>query len=72
MFNLLIVALVRNCDPFFPPEGSGLFGFDEAPDFLMEEPFFPTLAALAAMNFLLLAFFSCFRLDYVFFTILKF
>ncbi len=48
MFNLLIVALVLNYDPAFPPAGSGLFGFVLAADFENEEPFYD-FAALAAM-----------------------
>ena len=46
IFNLFIVALVLNCDPAFPPAGSGLLGFVLAALFENEDPFF-YLAAFA-------------------------
>ena len=63
-----MVALVRNWEPFLPPEGSGLFGFDEALDLVKAEPFFCD-AALAAMYFLLRVWYYDFRVDCVFLTI---
>ena len=70
MLSLLMVCLVLNCDPAFPPDGSGLLGFVLEADFLNEEP--PLVeAALAAMNFLLLAFLPSFRFDCVYFGINK-
>jgi|TARA_B110000305_G_C19392882_1_gene615870 hypothetical protein len=71
MFSLLIVCFVLNYDPALPPEGSGLFGFVLAEDFLKDEP--APLAAddFAAINFLLLAFLSSFRFDCVYFGINK-
>ena len=38
MLILLIVAFVLNCEPAFPPAGSGLFGFVEAADFVNADP----------------------------------
>lgn len=54
MFSLLIVCFVLNCDPFLPPEGSGLFGLVLAADFVKEEPL-EDLDAFAAINVLLFA-----------------
>ena len=45
----VIVALVRNWDPAFPPAGSGLFGLVLAADFLIAEPFPLEAEALAAI-----------------------
>ena len=45
MFRRLIVALVLNIEPTFPPEGSGLFGLEDAFDFLIALPFFPDFFA---------------------------
>jgi len=46
MFKRFIVALSLNCEPFFPPEGSGLLGLVD--DLLWEkaDPFFPDYFAL--------------------------
>lgn len=49
MFSLFIVALVLNCDPGFPPDGSGLFGFVLADVFLKADPGPDAVAALAFM-----------------------
>ena len=68
MFSRLMVALVRNCEPFLPPDGSGLFGFDDAFDLVKAEPFFPE-AALAAMYLWLRVWYYAFRFDSVFLTI---
>jgi len=51
MLSLLIVALVLNCEPAFPPAGSGLLGFVLALDFLKALPLV-SRAYLAAMYFL--------------------
>ena len=42
MLILLIVAFVLNCEPAFPPAGSGLFGFVEAADFVNADEYDPT------------------------------
>jgi hypothetical protein len=49
MLSLLMVAFVLNCEPGFPPDGSGLFGFVLADVFLKADPFPDACAALALM-----------------------
>jgi len=50
-----MVAFVLNCDPFLPPDGSGLFGFELAADLVIAEPLPVALLFLAAIYFVLLA-----------------
>jgi hypothetical protein len=68
MLILLIVAFVLNCEPAFPPAGSGLFGFVEAADFVNADPLPLDFEDLAAMNFLFLSENFCILFDFVVFV----
>lgn len=53
MFILLIVAFVRNYEPFLPPAGSGLFGLEDAALLVNDDPVPEAFDCLAAMNLVL-------------------
>jgi hypothetical protein len=55
MFSLLMVALLLNYEPAFPPAGSGLLGLLLAFDLVNADPLPDAFEALAAMY---LVFFS--------------
>jgi hypothetical protein len=70
MFSLLMVALVLNYDPAFPPAGSGLLGLVLAFALLKEEPLPEACVDLAAMYRLFLVWKLDFLLEAVVFVIL--
>jgi hypothetical protein len=64
-----MVALLLNYDPFFPPDGSGLFGLVLALVFLKAEPFPDAAVDLAEMNLLFFSLLFNDLLDPVFLVI---